>query len=175
TWRSSVIRVAPDRQSADVELVLDTGPRYAFGETEIVQDVLDPEFMAGYVPIRPGDPYDVNRLLTLQRVLSETGYFSRVEVQAPRDAAGPDHRVPVTVHTEPSRPRKYSVGLGYGTDTGPRATFGVQVRRLNARGHRLRGDLQVSAIERAIGVRYEIPIRNYATDSLSFSATARQE
>jgi len=79
------------------------------------------------------------------------------------------------VLTEPSRPQKYSVGLGYGTDTGPRMTLGVLLRRINARGHRLRSDLQLSDIEQAIGARYEIPIGNYATDSLSFSATARKE
>ena len=72
------------------------------------------------------------------------------------------------------RPR-WSVGFGYGTDTGPRTTIGVLMRRVNMRGHRLRADLQLSAIEQAIGTRYEIPIRNYATDLLTFSATARAE
>lgn len=174
-WQASAIRVSPDRFHADIALVLDTGPRFYFGATRIEQSVLDPQLMAGYVSFAEGDPYDVNRLLELQATLSETGYFSRVEVRAPRNAADADKRVPVTVTVEPSRPHKWSVGLGYGTDTGPRTTIGVLMRRVNRHGHRLRADLQLSAIEQAIGTRYDIPIRNYATDRLSFSATATVE
>jgi translocation and assembly module TamA len=173
-WQANQIRVAPDRLHADIDLVLETGPRFFFGATTVRQNVLDPGLMSGFVKIPEGDPYDVERLLDLQRVLNETDYFSRVEIRAPREAAGADNHVPVTVLTEPARSQKYSLGLGFGTDTGPRIKLGVLLRRINARGHRLRADLQLSAIEQVIGARYEIPIRNYATDSLSFSATARK-
>src|SRR5690606_27178726 len=121
---------------------------------------LDPRMMAGYIAIAEGDPYDVGRLLDLQRILNETGYFSRVEVRAPRAAADGAQRVPVSVTLEPARRQRWSVGFGYGTDTGPRTTIGVLMRRVNRRGHRLRADLQLSSIEQAIGTRYEIPIRN---------------
>lgn len=174
-WLESAIRVSPDRQHADIALVLDTGPRFYFGPTRIEQNVLDPQLLAGYVTFAEGDPYDIDRLLELQAVLNEAGYFSRVEVRAPRGGADADHRVPVTVAVEPARPQKWSVGVGYGTDTGPRTTIGVLMRRVNPRGHRLRADLQLSSIEQAIGARYEIPIRNYATDTLTFSATAKSE
>lgn len=175
TWQASALRISVDRQHADVELTLDTGPRYYFGATDVRQDALSDDFVNRFVNIRPGEPYQVQRLLDLQRRLNETGYFTRVEVQAPRSAAGADRRIPVTVRTEPAPPQKYSLGLGYGTDTGPRGTLGVLLRRINARGHRLRADVQVSAIEQAVGARYEIPIRDYATDTLSFSATGRRE
>ncbi len=175
SWQASAIRVSPDRLHADIALVLDTGPRFYFGAISIEQSVLDPELMSGYVPFAEGDPYDVNRLLDLQTTLSETGYFSRVQVRAPRSAADAEQHVPVSVTVTPSRPQRWSVGFGYGTDTGPRTTIGVLLRRVNRRGHRLRADLQLSEIEQAIGTRYEIPIRNYATDLLSFSATATAE
>src|SRR5690606_7173945 len=119
--------------------------------------------------------YSIPRLLEVQSLLNDTGYFSSVEVRAPRAAADAEYRVPVTIAVQPSRRQKWSVGFGYGTDTGPRTTIGVLMRRVNLRGHRLRADLQLSQIEQAIGTRYEIPIRNYATDLLSFSATARSE
>jgi translocation and assembly module TamA len=174
-WRRSEIRVAPNRRQADVALVLETGRRFYFGETTVQQQALDPSFVKGYVNVEAGTPYDIQQLLDLQATLNDTDYFSRVEVRAPRQAAGDDQRIPVTVVTEPANPQKYTVGLGFGTDTGPRGKLGVLVRRINDRGHRLRADLQVSAIEHAIGARYEIPIRNYATDRLAFTATARQE
>lgn len=174
-WQVNQIRVAPDRAQADIELVLDTGSRFYFGPTTIEQDVLDPQFVAEFVDIRQGAPYDVDQLLDLQRSLSDTDYFSRVEVQAPRGAADDRRQVPVTVRAEPAKSQKYTVGLGYGTDTGPRGKLGVLVRRLNDRGHRLRADIQLSGIEQALGARYEIPIRNYATDMVAFHATARRE
>ncbi len=174
-WKTSEIRVAPDRLRADIHLVLDTGPRFYFGQTHVEQQFLDPLFVTRFVNIRPGQPYEVAPLLKLQTTLADTGYFSRVEVRAPPKAAGADHRVPVTVITEPSKPQKYSVGVGYGTDTGPRTKLSVLLRRINARGHRLRADLQLSAITQALGMRYEIPIKNYSTDSLSFSVTGRRE
>jgi translocation and assembly module TamA len=174
-WQASQLSVSPDRHSADITLALDTGPRFYFGEVTIEQSVIDANVMADYVAIAANDPYDVNRLLDLQRVLNETGYFSKVELRAGRGAADAEHRVPVTVITEPARPQKWSVGLGYGTDTGPRTTVGMLMRRVNERGHRLRADLQLSSIEQVIGTRYDIPVRNRATDLLSFSATARTE
>lgn len=175
SWRASEIRVGPDRLEADIDLVLDSGPRFYFGETTVDQNILHPRLVSGLVNIESGAPYDVNQLLDLQRTLSETGYFSRVEVRAPREAAGEARRVPVDVLTEPAKPQRYSLGLGFGTDTGPRVKLSALLRRVNARGHRLRADLQLSTIEQAIGARYEIPIRDYATDSLSFSATGSQE
>lgn len=175
SWRTSEIRVQPDRSRADIALLLDTGPRHYFGAVEIEQTVIDPDLAARYVEIRPGDPYDVQRLLQLQRLLSETEYFSRVEIRADPAAATADHRVPVRVLTEPSKSQRYRVSAGYGTDTGPRVNVGVLLRHLNARGHRLRADVMVSSVEQAVGARYEIPIRNVATDYLSFSAAIRQE
>lgn len=174
-WRASAIRVLPDRLQADIELVLDTGPRFYFGPTLLEQSILDKRLMDGYASIEEGTPYSIPRLLEVQSLLNDTGYFSSVEVRAPRAAADAEYRVPVTIAVQPSRRQKWSVGFGYGTDTGPRTTIGVLMRRVNLRGHRLRADLQLSQIEQAIGTRYEIPIRNYATDLLSFSATARSE
>lgn len=174
-WQSSAIRVAPDRSYADVDLVLDTGPRFYFGETRIDQQVVSERLMNGLVQIEEGAPYDVTALLDLQRTLNETGYFRHIEIDAPREAADAQQRVPVVVRADAADSQRYSVGVGYGTDTGPRAKLGVLFRRINARGHRMRADLQVSAIEQAVGLRYEIPIRNYAEDVLAFWATARRE
>ncbi|MFU8817648.1 MAG: autotransporter assembly complex protein TamA [Pseudomonadales bacterium] len=174
-WKTSEIRVQEDRLHADIHLVLDTGPQFRFGEVTFEQDVLNPRFVQRFVEFEPGDRYDVQKLLTLQRQLSESEYFRRVQIQAPPEMADEDHHVPVTVLVEPAPSQRYTFGLGFGSDTGVRGNIGVLVRRLNERGHRLAGDLRLSEIERSIGLRYDIPIRNIAADRVSFSATARQE
>jgi translocation and assembly module TamA len=174
-WRTSEILVQEDRLNADINLVLDSGPQYRFGDVSFEHEILDPRFLARFVDIRPGERYDVQRLLALQRVLRESDYFARVEIQADPQRADEDQRVPITVVTDPAPSQRYSVGVGYGSDTGPRITLGALLRRLNDRGHRLAGDLRLSEIENSVGLRYDVPIRNVATDRLSFTTTARRE
>jgi translocation and assembly module TamA len=173
-WQTREIRVSPDRLAADIRLVLETGPRFYFGELEIQAERLSPDFTARFTDIRPGEPYDVRRLLALQLLLNDTEYFASVEIRADPADADAGNRIPVVVRTEPARPQRYTVGLGYATDTGPRFNFGMLLRRVNRYGHRFRSELLLSSLETAVAGRYAIPIRNVASDLLDFSLTARE-
>ena len=173
-YAQSEIRVIPERQRAELILKFDTGGRFYFGEIDIQQDILQPQFINRFVQIKPGEPFEPQKLLDLQLALSNADYFRQVEVQADRKQAV-DHHIPVTVITKPQKPQRYSVGLGYGTDTGPRLTLGVELRRINRRGHQFRADLRLSEIQQAISAQYSIPIENVATDRLTFIASTQQE
>jgi translocation and assembly module TamA len=173
-YRRSKLLVHPEQQRAEIYLTLETGLRYYFGPVTIEQDILKSEFVRRFLPFEPGDPFDTERLLDLQLAMSDSGYFDRVELRADKDQAE-NQRVPVTVVTEPSRPQRYTVGVGYGTDTGPRLTLGVQLRRINRRGHQFRADLQLSAIKNTLSAQYLIPIKNVATDRLALAGTLQQE
>lgn len=174
-WRSSEVRVGADKALADVDLVLDTGSRFYFGEVEFEQDVLDAELLQRFVQFEPGEPYHTSRLLDLQLALNDSRYFERVEVLPQRDRAGDDRRIPVTVATTVNAPHTYTVGVGVATDTGPRVKLAAELRRINRAGHRIRADLRLSAIENALAARYEIPIANVVTDTLAFTGTVKQE
>lgn len=174
TFSRSEIRVDPQRQRADIYLIFDTGPRYYFGSVRIEQDILDPEFVMGFIKVKPGDPFNTERLLALQAALTGSDYFSRVEVQAQREEAV-DYQIPVVIKTEPRKPRTYALGLGYATDTGPRATAGVRFRRINRRGHQLLLDSRVSQVKNEISAQYQIPVANIPKDSLVFRAAASRE
>jgi translocation and assembly module TamA len=50
------------------------------------------------------------------------------------------------------------VGVGYGTDTGPRIRLATEFRRLNRRGHYSDGDARLSTTEQSITARYNIPV-----------------
>ena len=167
-FAAHVLRVDPALRRADVELRLETGPRYYFGDLDLVQEGLDPEFVRRYVPIRPGEFFEPAKLLQAQFALSDLGYFATVEVQPHRELAV-DRRVPVTIATSPRPPRRYDIGLGYGTDTGARLTLGAEFRRLNQLGHRLRTDLRVSEIKNSVGADYRIPLGTQAGESLGFA------
>jgi len=156
--------------SADVYLHMDSGRRFRFGTVTLEQDVLDPAFLARYVRLAPGQPYSTAALLELQAALSGSDYFSDVDVIAdPEQAEG--YTIPVRVRLTPRKPNKYTFGIGYGTDTGPRGQIGWERRYLNDEGHHIRTELRGSQIERAVTAGYFIPIRNPRTDQLAFTAS----
>jgi translocation and assembly module TamA len=164
---SSAILVDLAAYHASIVLHFNTGIRYRFGDVRLHQDVLKPEMVQGYVEIKPGDPYELNRLLALQAQLAQGPYFSTVEVHTRRNEAA-EERVPIDIDLVPSRPRRYEVGAGYGTDTGVRGHLGVDLRRLNRRGHYAEADLEMSQREVTFSSRYVIPWPYPRTEELSF-------
>lgn len=192
-FAKSVIQVNPRTNTADIALVMDTGERYYFGKVDIEQDFLNPEFVQKFVPIKQGEPFNADRLLDLQLILSDTDYFRNVLIDAKRQDARhslpiepwfysllwpsdkswkvPGQlRVPVTVSVEPSPPQRYRISAGYGTDTGPRVGLGVEFRHINEYGHQFRVDMRISAVERTLQASYDIPIENVVRDRLRFTA-----
>lgn len=173
-FTAHVLRVDPAQRRAEVELVLDTGPRYFFGEVTVQQEGLDAEFVRRYVPIRAGDVFEPARLLETQFALSDLGYFGAIEVQPHRERAV-DRRVPITIVTTQRPPRRYEVGPGYGTDTGARLSLGAEFRRLTDTGHRLRTDLRWSEFKSSVGAGYRIPLGTRAGENLGFHANYTDE
>jgi translocation and assembly module TamA len=173
-YRRAEILVHPREREAEVHLDLDTGQRYYFGELTIEQDILSSSLVSRFVSIGPGEPFDSDRLIDLQLALSDSGYFSNVTIDVRREEAV-DRQIPVIVHTTPRKTQEYTVGMGYGTDTGPRLSLGMELRRLNLAGHRFHSDLRVSGITTKVAAEYRIPVKNVATDTLSYSAALGTE
>lgn len=168
------VRVDLVAYAADIALHFDTGPRYRFGPVTIAQDILDPAFVARFIPFKSGDPYSTGALLELQNALGDSNYFANVEVR-PYPEQAVDREVPIEVRLSPRKPDKYSLGLGYGTDTGARASLGWERRYFSDEGHRLRADLQASEIKNSLTSAYVIPIRDPRTDYITFSAGLSNE
>ena len=173
-YQRAELRILKAQRHAQIYLLLDTGPRYFFGPISIEQDILDPDFVQQFVHIKQGDPFNTDALLNLQLALSDSGYFSRVEVDPQRTAAA-DFQVPVIITTEPAKPRRYAIGLGFGTDTGPRLSLATEFRRINQHGHSILADIRLSDILQSVGAQYQIPIGNLVSDKLIFSSRAEFE
>ena len=175
------LRIDLDHQSAEALLTLDTGPRYYFGDFVIEQAGTPPgakpklkdALLRRYVKIVPGEPYEQQKVLDTQFALSDLGYFQTVEIEPHRSDIDGQHRVPLTIHTKPRNNRLYKYGLGYGTDTGPRALVGAEFRRLNDDGHSLKLELRPSQIDSSGVAEYKIPIGTNAGDSVTFTAKAQ--
>lgn len=170
-YQRSRIEVYPEQQVADLSLVLDSGPRYYFGEITIEQSILSQEFMDKFVSIRGGDVFEPRRLTNLQLALTDSPYFSQAEVTIQREQAQ-EQRVPVRIQTRLSKSKRYETSVGYGTDTGPRGGAGVIWRRINQQGHQFRTDLRLSGIQSTLASQYKIPTGNVSSEYLDFTADA---
>lgn len=168
-WKQSEIAVDPRNNSADISLIIDSGPRYRFGDVRFHQDVLRPQLLARFVPFEEGDAYDTIKLLDLQNGLLDSDYFRAVDINPRRDLSR-DQRIPIEVNLVPRHRQRYTVGAGYGTDTGARGRLRWENRRINERGHRFSTEYKVSEISDSLTARYTIPIRNPRTDQFAITS-----
>ena len=87
------IRLDLDAYHADIVLHYDTGARYRLGEVTFEPSSLSDDFLARYVTFKPGENYSTKALLGLQEALTDSDYFSSVNVVAQRRAGTSRRRV----------------------------------------------------------------------------------
>jgi translocation and assembly module TamA len=158
------ITVDPAADTARIQVHLETGERYRFGPVRFHQDILDDAFVNSFVTFQAGAPYNADSLIAMQRALGSSPYFSRVEVE-PRRSEAKDLVVPIDVRLEPAKGLRWTLGGGYGTDTGLEGSAALEFRRLNRMGHRANIDLTVSERRDYVGVQYQMP-RAFGRDQL---------
>ena len=171
---ASRIDVYPAELAADVTLRFDSGPRYRFGPIVLEQDVLSERMVRSYLGFEPGEPYDNRRLAALYVELSESGYFSSIDVrpEAPDDET---RTIPVRIALAGAPRRLITYGAGFSTDTGPRVTFGRTNRRWNDRGHQFGVSAQLSPVTSEVTANYRFPFGDPRFQWVSFDAGARRE
>ena len=150
------LRIDLERYTAEIALHLSTGPRYTFGAVRFEPDLLSAELLRTYLPFEAGAPLRNADLLALQESLRRSTYFGRVEVRPRRDLAQ-DLAVPIDVRLTPLPRISTAYGIGFGTDTGPRGSFELELRRINRRGHRAEAEARLSEVEQSAGAKYVVP------------------
>lgn len=164
------LRVEPSAHAATVTLALNTGQRYRFGRTIIEQDTIDEKLFLKFLRYREHDYYDAIAVLGTQFALDDSQYFSVVEVTPGARDPG-TLTVPMSIRAQPNRRNRYTIGVGYGTDTKVRATLGWDNRRINRAGHRSRVTIQDSSVLREIKAQYLVPVGDPAFEKLSLDTT----
>lgn len=173
-YRVSRIDVYPDEYAADISLLFESGPRYRFGEVDVIQNSLAPELLERYFQFSPGDPYDRDRLNSLYGALVDSGYFDSIDVR-PSQAVKEAREIPVSVQLTPARRRIRSYGVGYSTDTGPRFRFGRNNRRVNERGAQSGIQGQLSPVISEAVYNYRFPYGDPRSEWISFDAGVKHE
>jgi translocation and assembly module TamA len=165
-------RIALDlpEKVADIELHFLPGQRYRFGEFRFTRPgVLSSELIEGLLPVQEGEPYGADKLVELRNSLDRSQYFQQIRV-SPQLRDAQDGAVPVELDLR-LRPRHaWTGGLGFTTDTGPRARLLYENRYLNSRGHRLTANSSVSVILSQINGSYIVPVQHPLADQVIYSA-----
>lgn len=140
----SEARVDAQANRADLRVVLDSGPRFTFGDVYIDGLHHYPEaVIRRLVDLKHDERYSRGRLNELQHTIQTGPWFSSVVIDIDRDPAHPQ-RAPVRM-TVVERPRK-EVGLavGYGTDDGARVETAYRDRDLFDRGFDLQSSIRAA-------------------------------
>jgi translocation and assembly module TamA len=77
--------------------------------------------------------------------------------------------VPVLVHLKPVSKYSYTLGAGYGTDTGVRGTAAYHIIPVNPMGHKFNAVAQGSFRQSALQAQYLIPGNNPVTDQYAIT------
>ncbi|MDU9049404.1 MAG: autotransporter assembly complex family protein [Candidatus Electrothrix sp. Rat3] len=168
-FTTSKVLVRHKEYRAEIQLNLDTGPLFFFGETTSDQDIIMPEMLDRYLPYSSGDVYSLSALNQLQTDLYATGYFSQVFVDPQYPGTENEEQViPVEVELKPAKKNRYSLGVGYGTDTGARGNIGWKNRIINRHGHKPEFNIQLAENGNQSNAGYEIPVFDLRYDSINF-------
>ena len=145
------------RGAARISLVMDTGPRYLFGEARFEGGEYFPDrLLQRYVAFSPGDTFSYALIGATRMRLGESGYFSDIRV-IPDKAGAVDRRIPVTIRVTPAPRRVLRPGVGYGSDTGVRGSLNYRDLYLLRPGNTLDVETTVSERLQGIGAGYSIP------------------
>ena len=173
-FQKSEIRISLKKYISDIVIYLDSGPRYRFGPVSFKQDTFSDKFLSRFVGFTEDDYFDYEKLIALQRNLSKAKEFKQIEI-SPLVEQASDNKVPVDVVLTLHKPWSYTLGLGYGTDTGARFRAGVQRRQITSTGQNADAEIYVSQVRSTFSSHYRIPLKNPATDNFIMSLSRNVE
>ncbi|SDB46043.1 autotransporter assembly complex family protein [Pseudomonas sp. NFACC13-1] len=169
------LRVDPQAGIADIELVYDSGPRYALGPVSFEGDTpFDEDLLQRMVPFKAGTAYDSELIAELNQALQSSGYFEGVRVDAAPTAAA-NNVIPVAVKLDTRKPRTMGLGLGFSTDVGPRAKANWTRHWVNPQGHSYGWEAEVSAPRQNVGLWYDVPLDPPLTDKMRYAGGYQYE
>ena len=165
-FKKAEIAIDEDLNRADIALIFDTDFLYRFGSIQFDSTSLDPKLLQRYIPFQPEEPYSTNRILQLDKSLSTSGYFNSVLI---KPEITDSTTVPIHILLHPVAKYSYTLGGGFGTDTGPRGRAGLHVIPVNRKGHQFHATAQGSMTQNVLQAQYLIPGNNPMTDQYSLA------
>lgn len=170
TMKRSNIVIDLKNNLASIMIVYDTGPRYRFGETTFSKTPFHARFLKRFLQYQPGEYYSAAKIEETQSGMVASQFFNQVLIKpVPKEAK--NNVVPISIFLLPRKAKEYTVGAGYGTDTGIRGTVGMTLRNLNGSGHRFQTFLRGSEDNSSFVTKYLIPGKNPGRDLFGLNAS----
>ncbi|WP_291829020.1 autotransporter assembly complex family protein [Marinobacter sp.] len=169
------LEVDPSENLADITLHYRTGERYRLGSVTFLEGHdFDPDLLNRFVTFDPDIPFHADEVAKLNRDLSNSGYFSGVDIDASPNRAE-DGVIPIDIGLTPRPPRSIGAGVGFSTDVGPRVRGNWREHYTNSMGHRRGADTELSELRQNVSTWYELPLDPPMTDSLRLGAGYQRE
>ena len=172
--REHRIEIDRDERSADLYLTFDSARRYRLAEVTFSETELSDERLNQLVPFDAGDPYSEDRINHLNKRLLDSGYFASVTVR-PQRPENADQPIPVDVLLRDNESNRVGVGVGYGTDSGPRFRLSWDKPLINSAGHSFSSSLIWSEMNRRLSAEYRIPESDPINDFWTIQAGYQEE
>jgi translocation and assembly module TamA len=161
------IKVTLEALSAEINLVLQTGRPYYFGDISFEGLPLYPvSFLQRYLDFKTGDRFSYEKIAKTQFNLIGADRFKEVTVNPLKDQTKDGH-VPIEIRLFPSPQKRFKFGLGYGSDTGLRGTVAYNDLNLAGSGHEFNTEIKLSEKLQGLAARYVLPDQ---TDFKSFNS-----
>jgi len=166
-YEQKAVTVDPLAYQAKVNLVLNTGARYTFGDVTIEQDVLSDELVKRFIKINPGTAFSTDKVIKQQQAFQRSGYYSTVEINVDIKNAK-NEQIPVNIRLVRAKRNKYKYTVGFGTDTGPRVKAELTRRWTGPKGRKLQGSAQWAQKLSKISAELIEPRENPDVDTLKY-------
>jgi len=169
---NSRAEIDPETRQARLSIEIDSGPPFTFGD--VVVDGLHrypASIVLNHSPIRPGDPYDEERLLTFQKRLLRSGRFASATVWASSNPVRAT-ATPIYVNVVESAARKVELGVGLSTDRGPRGQIAYTDRHALDRALQFDTRLQIDRLSQKLVGALTLPVNE---DGRAYSIEARYD
>lgn len=174
-FTTRTLEVDPEAGTAAITLAFDSGDRYRLGKVTFKEGhYFESRLLYQFVTFDPGTPYHADEIAQLSRDLSNSGYFSGVDIDASPSSAI-DGEIPVTVALVQRDRRSVSAGVGFSTDVGPRFRGTWREHWINPMGHSRGAETELSVPRQNLSTWYELPLDPPMTDLIRLTAGYQRE
>lgn len=179
-FNKSIATIDLASNEAKIEFIIDSKQQYYLGKVNFESNKYPEEFLKKYIPFKENDLYSTDSLMELKNNLLNSGLFSKVRIDLPTlmELPAPDahnNNIPIIVRTIAKPANNYNGSIGFGTDTGPRASFGFARKRSSHHGHQFNMKIMGSKIRKKANFDYSFLGNNPVVDKYHFGLTAAEE
>ncbi len=167
-FEKHTIRIDPASYQARVALVLNTGPRYRYGDVAIEQKTLSNKAVHKYLIIKTGKPFKSEDLIRQQQILQRSGYYKTIKIEVLHEQIA-NNRVPVSIVLTPKKRNAYKFKVGFGSDTGARVSAELDRRWTGSKGRQLQIKTQYAQTLSGVSLKLLNPREKPEDNSLVYN------